>query len=176
MAGDTPMILIAYDGSPDGDAAVDRVAALAPGARTVILTVWQPYIAMVGDPSTGLGWEAHMPVDTEPLDAASATNARVTAERGAARARAAGLVAEPHVRQTAGSTAETILATADEFGADTVCLGTRGRTGIRSLLLGSVSHAVLQHADRAIIVVPSPEVAAERRAHTHGADKRAPRT
>jgi hypothetical protein len=31
------------------------------------------------------------------------------------------------------------------------------------MLLGSVSHAVLQHADRAVIVVPSPAVAEERR-------------
>jgi hypothetical protein len=30
------------------------------------------------------------------------------------------------------------------------------------MLLGSVSHAVIQHADRAVIVVPSPEVAAAR--------------
>jgi nucleotide-binding universal stress UspA family protein len=35
-------------------------------------------------------------------------------------------------------------------------------TGVKSLLLGSVSHAVIQHAGRMLIVVPSPEVAAAR--------------
>ena len=37
-----------------------------------------------------------------------------------------------------------------------------GLTGVKSLLLGSVSHAVIQHADRTVIVVPSREVAAAR--------------
>ncbi|HEX5194349.1 MAG TPA: hypothetical protein VFW09_16240 [Solirubrobacteraceae bacterium] len=40
-----------------------------------------------------------------------------------------------------------------------------------SLLLGSVSHAVLQHADRTVVVAPSPSVAQRRHArrgeHVH---------
>ena len=34
--------------------------------------------------------------------------------------------------------------------------------GLKSLLLGGVSHAVIHNADRTVIVVPWPEVAASR--------------
>ncbi len=58
--------------------------------------------------------------------------------------------------------AETILVAAGDVDANVIVLGTRGLSGLKSVLLGSVSHAVLQHADRPVMVVPSPEVAARR--------------
>jgi nucleotide-binding universal stress UspA family protein len=67
--------------------------------------------------------------------------------------------------RAATSTPPTILDEADEIGARAIVLGTRGLTGVKSLLLGSVSHAVLQHADRPVIVIPSPAVAQQRAAH-----------
>jgi hypothetical protein len=41
-------------------------------------------------------------------------------------------------------------------------MGTRGLTGLKSVLLGSVSHAVAQHADRPVLIVPSADVAERR--------------
>jgi nucleotide-binding universal stress UspA family protein len=41
-------------------------------------------------------------------------------------------------------------------------MGSRGLTGVKSLLLGSVSHEVVQHAGRTVVVVPSSEVAKSR--------------
>jgi hypothetical protein len=46
--------------------------------------------------------------------------------------------------------------------ADVILLGTRGLSGVKSLMLGSVSHAVLHHADRPVLVVPSADLAEER--------------
>jgi len=90
--------------------------------------------------------------------------------RGAGGATAAGLVAEPRIAVRQDGIAGAILAVADELGADAIVLGTRGLTGIRSMLLGSVSHAVLQHADRSVIVVPSPAIVDERREWIHRRD------
>jgi nucleotide-binding universal stress UspA family protein len=62
-----------------------------------------------------------------------------------------------------GSIGHTLLALAAELDADAIVVGSRGLGGVKSFLLGSVSHAVVQHADRAVLVVPSPEHAERRR-------------
>jgi hypothetical protein len=43
--------------------------------------------------------------------------------------------------------------------------GPRGLSDLQSLMLGSVSHAVLHHADRAVLVVPSSGLADQRFDH-----------
>jgi nucleotide-binding universal stress UspA family protein len=64
-----------------------------------------------------------------------------------------------------GSLALSILREADDMPAAAVVMGSRGLTGLGTL--GSVSHSVLQHADRPVLVVPSPEAARERRERLH---------
>ena len=157
------MILIAYDGSADAQAAVERAGELLGGQSATVLTVWERFVDVVA--RTGAG----MPigeVDYESLDRAYEEQARQRAEEGAERAERAGLDARPRVCARQNSIAATILAEADEVGASAIVLGTRGLTGLKSLLLGSVSHAVVQHAHVPVIVVPSAETAAERAAHT----------
>ena len=104
-------------------------------------------------------------VDFESADRSSENQARERAEEGSERAKRAGLesVALTSVRED--SIAATILAQADAVGARVIVMGTRGLTGLKSLLLGSVSHHVLQHANRPVVVVPSPATASERAAH-----------
>ena len=55
-----------------------------------------------------------------------------------------------------------ILAEAADLNAGVIVLGTRGLGGVKSLMLGSVSHAGLHHADRAVLVIPSPALAERR--------------
>ncbi len=43
---------------------------------------------------------------------------------------------------------------ADEIGADLIVIGTHGRTGMRRLLIGSVSEKVVRHANCSVLVVP----------------------
>lgn len=155
------MILICYDGSPDSKAAVEHAGELMKGECATVLTVWEPFAEIVARMPWGPGMSPAIG-DSEKIDEASRESAERRAREGAELARAAGLDAQPRARSQVTTIPEAILAEAQREGASAIVMGTRGLTGLKSLLLGSVSHAVLQHADRTVIVVPSPEVAAAR--------------
>jgi nucleotide-binding universal stress UspA family protein len=160
------MILICYDGSPDSRSAIAHAGKLMPGETATVLTVWESFIDVMTRTSAGIGyWTQEM--NLEEIDADSEQSARARADEGVKHARRAGLNPQPLTSVRGATTAYTILAKADEVEANAIVLGTRGLTGVKSLLLGSVSHAVLQHADRPVMVVPSPEIAAKRAAHRH---------
>jgi nucleotide-binding universal stress UspA family protein len=153
------MILIAYDGSADAKAAIQSAGELLGGRPATVLSVWERFQEVLLRSGAGMPIGA---VDYEAMDRAYAEQAGQRAEEGAELARAAGLEAQGRTRARGGSIADTVLAEAEELDAEAIVLGTRGLTGLKSFFLGSVSHAVLQNADRPVIVVPSAETAAER--------------
>lgn len=154
------MILIAYDGSDDAKAAVEHVAELVPGQSAIVVTIWEPYVHLVTRyPATSTLVAAE---DSEQIDGASSADAERTAEEGATLARTHGLEASGRAVTRQDSMADTLLAEADRADAGAIVVGSRGLGGFSSLLLGSVSHALLQHADRPVIIVPSPKVARRR--------------
>jgi nucleotide-binding universal stress UspA family protein len=51
--------------------------------------------------------------------------------------------------------APTLIAVADEVHADLIVTGSRGLGGFGELLLGSVSHQLVQHAPVPVVVIPS---------------------
>lgn len=156
------MILACYDGSADARAAIDHAARLMPAAEMTVLSVWEPFqLALSRTGGMGMGMGTSYP-DNGDIDAATEQAAQARATEGAERATAAGLVAKPRIAVQDDGIADAILAVADELDTDAVLVGTRGLTGLRSMLLGSVSHAVLQRANRSVIVVPSAAVAEER--------------
>jgi nucleotide-binding universal stress UspA family protein len=57
------------------------------------------------------------------------------------------------VRVLVGTPVDAILAQASETGADLIVMGTHGRTGLRRLLVGSVTEAVMRLAPVPVIVV-----------------------
>ncbi len=155
------MILLCYDGSEDARAAIDHAGQLLSGQEATVLTAWEPFIEMLSRTSYGFGMSGSM-VNLDEIDAANRAGAQTLAEEGAARARRVGLDAQPRASARLTTVPAAILETARELDADAIVVGSRGLTGIRSLLLGSVSHGVLQNADRPVIVVPSAAVASAR--------------
>jgi nucleotide-binding universal stress UspA family protein len=162
------MVLICYDGSPDARAAIEHAGELLAGDSATVLTVWEPFVEVLARTPSGFGLAGGM-VQIDEIDDATEQSALDRAEEGAALARQAGLDADARVCPQQTSVAAAILSVAEDLGADAIVMGSRGLTGVKSMLLGSVSHAVIQHADRAVIVVPSPSVAAarERALHAH---------
>ncbi len=149
------MILICYDGSTDAKEAITRGARMLRGQRATVLTIWSPF------DTAALGLAGGVE-DMQESDEAGPLQAEHQAEAGARLAIELGFDAEPRTVDRRTTIADAILGEADALDATAILMGSRGLTGVKSLLLGSVSHAVIQHADRTVIVVPSPEVAAAR--------------
>ncbi len=160
------MILLCYDGSEDAKAAIAHAATLLRGEPVTVLTVWEPFALLLSwsfsglAPPSGLGPAAGLE-NMEEIDARSAEEAERHAAEGARLAREAGLQAEPRACPRQSSIAATIFAEAESCSAAAIVIGSRGLSRFKSLMLGSVSNAVIQRADRPVILVPSPEARAE---------------
>jgi nucleotide-binding universal stress UspA family protein len=153
------MILICYDGSPDAKSAIEHGGALLKGESAAVLSIWQPFVQLLERTYLGFGMVAD--INPEDIDQPARKSAEDRAAEGAELARTAGLDAQPRTASQETTTADAILNEAAAVDASAILMGSRGLTGLGSVL-GSVSHAVIQHADRAVIVVPSPKVAEER--------------
>jgi nucleotide-binding universal stress UspA family protein len=73
------------------------------------------------------------------------------ADDASARLRDAGRTADAGMR--VGDAAAEVIAAAAERGADLIVLGSRGRTGVTRLLLGSVARNVLSGSGASVLVV-----------------------
>ena len=142
-------LLIAYDGSAEAlDAIVVAARLFGRGTRATVLYAWELMAAM--------------PVpDGQERDEARAER---IAEDGARAARALGVAAEARAETITSSAWQTIVDAAERDRADLIVLGTRGLSGVRSLLLGGTSHHVAQHAWCPVLIVPDPELGNARRA------------
>jgi len=156
-------ILICYDGSADAQAAIQSTGHLMPGSDATVLVVWETLLeSLTRTGALGLGLGLVADYADDDTDAALRTDALDTATDGAQRAAEAGLRAESRIAKRDDDMTKVILDAASDVDADVIVLGTRGRSGIKSLMLGSVSSAVVHHADRPVLVIPSPALVQER--------------
>jgi nucleotide-binding universal stress UspA family protein len=146
----TGPILVAYDGSDFAKAAIKVAAAqLAPGREAIVLTVCEPLEAI---PFLGMGGAG---IDQNTIDtivADTKSGAAKVADEGVELARAAGLDARALV-ETGDPPWQRITEVADKEHAGVIVLGSRGRSGLRYALLGSVATAVAHHSKRPVLIV-----------------------
>lgn len=157
MHTDRP-ILIAYDGSSDARFALAEAASTLPGRDAVVLFAREPLESVAAHLEGRPALERNDGIERAEGDAAE----RI-AEEGARLAGDAGLVASPMVVSSPEPAADAIVRVADELDVGLVVIGSRGRRGMRALLLGSTSHHVLHHVRRPTLIVPSPPLVAARR-------------
>jgi len=144
-------IVLATDGSPSADLA-ERYLASLPVARHVPVSVISVG-EVLGAPGATIAQMAYGRV----LPAYEARRAAMEhAHRGIAAATverlgAAGVTARAMV--AIGDPAAELLMAVRSAGADLIVVGTRGRTGLRRLVLGSTARRILCHAPVSVLVV-----------------------
>lgn len=142
-------ILICYDGSAGAARAIEVAATLFELRHAVVLDVGSPMtpeesLAAVSPVVPGAAFEQ--------LNAAAA---RERADQGTEIARASGFGAESR-GMVAAPTWEGIADVAEDIDAAVIVIGSRGLTGVRELVEGSLSHQVAEHAGRPVLIVPPP--------------------
>jgi nucleotide-binding universal stress UspA family protein len=146
-------VLIAYDGSEEAKGAIAAAGRiLGPGRRAVVLTVRDQ---IEHYDFTGLGGATTLdPVTVSAMQDAAQNEATAVAEEGAALAGEAGFDAEARVG-IGPSPWQEIVEVADQLDAEAIAIGSRGRTGLSKVLLGSVASAVAQHSSRSVLIARS---------------------
>lgn len=141
------VIVVATDGSDAASAALDEAIALAgaTGDTIAAITVWR---ALQGD----FGLERPTTVRFGTLLEAERRHADHTLEEAERRGRDAGVSVE--ARLATGDPAERICTFAAERRARMIVMGSHGYGPVRSLLVGSVSGAVIREATCPVLVVP----------------------
>ena len=148
-------ILLAIDGSPHSQDAVDEIARRPwpTGTAVRLVSVIRPY----APPATEVVLAAAT-VDTIRQQQMSDAE-QLTARAGELLAEP-GLSVETVVRE--GDARSAILDEAESWGADLIVVGSHGRTGLKRLVLGSVAAAVVAHAHCSVEVVRRQRAAAAR--------------
>ena len=139
-------ILLAIDGSPHSQAAVDEVVRRPwPSSSTIrVLSVIQPYTP----PASEFVLAGATLEDIRQQQTASAEQIIGLA---ADALQATELSTETRVRE--GDPRSAIVDEADEWGADLIVVGSHGRTGLMRWLLGNVAQVVVGHASCSVEVV-----------------------
>ncbi len=146
-------VLVATDGSKCSGVAVDLVAGLEwpEGTEIHVVEAVPSGVAVFGGP-----WPPITPVDTGAID----QDIREQAGRNLSEAAAtlAGPGRSVETVALAGRAADTIISIAEQTEAELIVVGSRGHGTLETMLLGSVSSEVIDHAHVPVLVARGRKV------------------
>jgi nucleotide-binding universal stress UspA family protein len=145
-------ILIAYDGSPSADYAVDEVVRRPwpAGSAVRLVTVLEQTAPVPPE----IGVELYGPV-LEKIRSSQREAMQTALDRAAKRfAGRSDLQVEAELRD--GAVNKSLLEAIKAFGADLVVAGSHGATALERIFIGSVSHALVTHAPCSVEIVKKP--------------------
>jgi nucleotide-binding universal stress UspA family protein len=135
------VIVVGHDGSDGARRALARAADLARergGARLVVAFVAQDIVGKGAAP--------------EPI-AAEEVVADIQREASALQADGLDVAFDVH-RAVLGGPAPALVTIAHEAGADLIVVGTRGRSALAGLVVGSTAQRLLHVSDVPVLVIP----------------------
>lgn len=137
-------VLVAIDGSPQSNDALDHAIAEFPDADIVALTVIDPAEA-------GYAVEGAAPDFPTDWYETAEEDAEVVLDDAVERADAAGV--SIRTASEIGRPSNTIVRFAEEENVDHIVMGSHGRTGMSRILLGSVAETVMRRSSVPVTVV-----------------------
>ena len=147
-------IVVGTDGSETANIAVGRATELAKltGATLHIVHVFQPLTR------THLGASATVAsptIDIVQVNEGIEGHAHDVLDHAAAAAKRADVKVEVHALP--GDPADTLVAAAKNVGADLVVVGSRGMSGVKRFVLGSVPNKVSHHCPCSLLIVDTDD-------------------
>jgi nucleotide-binding universal stress UspA family protein len=140
-------LILCYDGSEAAERAIRIAPVLVGRGRTArVLYAYKPTERSLGVAQAAAGGRIDAPVLGE-------ADAHAVIDRGVTIARDAGFDAEPLLLMADRRTAALVAETADELDAPAIVMGTRGLSGLKSAVLGSVAREVVNAYHRPVVLV-----------------------
>ncbi len=146
-----PTLLICYDGSDRAAHAIAVAGRLFPGATAKVVHVWEPIERIIAR------YAALAPYLGEQIpeaDKGAEQESTSIAERGVELAAKAGLAATAHNATLETTIWEAVIVAAGDLDADVIVTGTRSLHGVKELVAGTLSHALLQHSPVPLLAIP----------------------
>jgi nucleotide-binding universal stress UspA family protein len=134
-------IVVGYDGSPAGEAALDQALGLASNLGDNVVVVF-------GYAPPGI-WGGEIAEHEEAIEELGEKVTKQAREQAAARG------AEIEVELIAERATEALMAVADRRDARMIVVGNFGEPPLKGIILGSTPNKLLHLAERPVLVVPA---------------------